>query len=423
MTDTSRRNLLLAGATLSLAAAASIETDLQRYVGFGLKPAGGPGDTACGEWLAEELSKASYAVERQTFSAPYFEASRADLACGDATAAVHPQPIVIPTESDGVSGPLVRIDAAGRFSGSMQGAIALADIAFGRWSSMLSPGVRGPVEKAFAAGARAVVVITNGPTGKVIALNADGRQPMFSGPVALLAPQDAQPFLAAAFDRREARLTVDGQGGRRPAFNLVGRLDRGKGRWLAISTPRSGWFNCAAERGPGVACWLDLARWAPKALPGFDLAFICNTGHEYEYLGAAEAMKAIAPPPAATRFWLHLGANVAARDWRELPGKPTPLPNVDAQRVLSITPELLPLARQIFASQLGYEDPVSSAVLSAGELDEVIKAGYAPAAGTFGIHRFHHVADDDARCLHPAATAAAAQGFRKLLTKIAASAA
>lgn len=431
MFDPQRRTLLLAGAALPFSAAAAampagersramIEADLQRYVGFGLKPAGGPGDTACGEWLAGELQAAGYAVERQTFSAPFFETARAELACGEATAPVHPQPIVVPTGPEGVAGPLVRIDAAGRFSGSMAGAIALADLAFARWSSMLSPGARGPVEKAFAAGAKAVVAITNGPTGKVIALNADGRKPMFAGPVALLAPEQAQPLLTAAIERREARLVLEGQGGRRPAFNFVGRLDRGRGRWLAISTPRSGWFTCAAERGPGVACWLDLARWAPKALPGFDLAFICNTGHEYEYLGAAEAMKAIAPPPAATRFWLHLGANVAARDWRELGGKATPLPNVDAQRVLSISPDLLPLARTLFAGQPGYEDPVSSAVLSAGELDEVIKAGYAPAAGTFGIHRFHHVAEDDARCLHPAATLAAAQGFRKLLTAVAA---
>src|SRR3546814_8806813 len=77
------------------------------------------------------------------------------------------------------------------------------------------------------------------------------------------------------------------------------------------------------------------------------LAFIGNTGHEYEYLGAAEAMKQIAPPPAATRFWLHIGANVAARDWHDIAGHLTPLPSVDSQRFLSISPALLPLARAI----------------------------------------------------------------------------
>jgi hypothetical protein len=430
MIDTNRRGFLGAGALVSLtgasASAASpppsistIEADLLKYVGFGEKRAGGVGDMACGEWLAEELARAGYLVEKQSFQVPFFEATQAQLICGEAKASVLPQPIVIPTGPDGVAGPLVRVDSAGRFAGSLAGAIALVDLPYARWSSALPSVVRKPIETAFAGGAKAVVAITNGPTGKVIALNADGRKPMFAGPVALLAPESSGPFLAAAFQRQEARLTVDGRGGQRPAFNFVGRIDRRKGRWLAISTPRSGWFGCAAERGPGVAAWLDLARWAVKAMPDHDLAFICNTGHEYEYLGAVEAMKQIAPAPDKTRFWLHLGANVAARDWHELPGKWNPLPSVDSQRILSITPELLPLARTIFAGQIGYEAPVSSAVLSAGELDEVIKAGYAPAAGVFGVHRYHHVAEDDERCLDAPATAAAAQGFRKLLKTVA----
>lgn len=430
MIDTSRRGFLGAGALVSLGGASAvaatpsapsggaIEADLLKYVGFGQKRAGGVGDTACGEWLAGELEKAGYTIERQVFQVPFFEASQAELVCGESKASIYPQPIVIPSGPAGVAGPLVRVDAAGRFAGSLDGAIALVDLPHARWSTMLAGAARKPVEAAFAAGAKAVVAITNGPTGKVIALNADGRKPMFAGPVALLAPESAGAFLAAAYQRQEARLTIDGTGGTRPAFNFVGRIDRGKGRWLAVSTPRSGWFGCAAERGPGVAVWLDLARWAAKAMPDHDLAFVCNTGHEYEYLGAAEAMKQIAPPVAATRFWLHLGANVAARDWHEIPGRPAPLPSVDSQRFLSISPQFLPLARTLFAGQIGYEAPVSSAVLAAGELEEVIKAGYAPAAGVFGIHRYHHVAEDDERCLNAPATVAAAEDFRALLKAV-----
>ncbi|MNE07783.1 hypothetical protein D3C80_1004140 [compost metagenome] len=434
MIDTSRRTFLGAsallplggaGAGLDVAASASfgaaVEADLLRYVGYGIKQAGGAGDNACGEWLADELEKAGYAVERQSYAVPFFEPSRAELTMNGARASVYPQPIVIPTGPEGLAGPLVRVDARGTFAGSLDGAIALVDLPFGRWSSMLVGAARRPIEAAFAAGAKAVVAITNGPTGKVIALNADGRKPMFDGPVALLAPEDAGDFLTGAITRQEARLTLDGAGGHRQAFNFVGRLDRGKGRWLAISTPRSGWFTCAAERGPGVAAWLALARWAAEAMKDHDLAFICNTGHEYEYLGAAEAMKQIAPPPEATRFWLHLGANVAARDWHELPGYLAPLPSVDSQRYLSISPELLPLARSIFAGQLGHEAPVSTKVMTAGELDEVVRAGYASAAGVFGIHRYHHVAEDDERCLHAPATLAAAQGFRRLVEAVAAS--
>ncbi|MEH6789837.1 hypothetical protein [Parasphingorhabdus sp.] len=427
MIKTSRRSFLGAGAAVSLApvrlsaktaAEGSIGQDLSRYVGFGNKRAGGEGDNACGEWLASELAEAGYAVERQYYGVPYFDGTTAEIECQGRSVPIYPQPVVVATGPQGLTGALIRVDAHGQFSGTMKDAIALVDLPHGRWSSMLTPAVRAPIEAAFAAGAKAAVAITNGPSGKVIALNADGRGPMFAGPVALLAPDHAKDLLAAAMMRKQARLTIDGSGGTRQAFNFVGRLDRGKRRWLAISTPRSGWFGCAAERGPGVAAWLELARWATRGLPDHNLSFLCNTGHEYEYLGAAEAMKAIAPAVDQTDFWLHIGANVAARDWHSIAGV-SPLPSVDSQRYLSVSPALLPVARTLFAGQAGYEAPVSSAVLSAGELDEVIKAGYSPAAGVFGIHRYHHTADDDERCLHVQATVSAAQGFRELLKTVA----
>ncbi|HRE35919.1 MAG TPA: hypothetical protein PK217_12695, partial [Sphingopyxis terrae] len=73
-------------------------------------------------------------------------------------------------------------------------------------------------------GAKAAVIVTNGPTGKIIALNADGRAPMFAGPVGLLAPADAAPFWEAAMRHAPATVRLTGEGGRRPAFNVIGRL-------------------------------------------------------------------------------------------------------------------------------------------------------------------------------------------------------
>ena len=132
---------------------AKVEHDLRRYVDFGIKQAGGEGDNACGEWMAAELTAAGYAVERQYYDVPYFEATAAELTMGEARAAVYPQPIVIPTGPQGVSGPLVRVDARGAYAGSLEGAIALVDLPFGRWSTMIIPAARRPVEAAFAAGA------------------------------------------------------------------------------------------------------------------------------------------------------------------------------------------------------------------------------------------------------------------------------
>lgn len=428
MARTSRRSFLagtvalpltaVAAAKLPLNVQASVAADLERYIGFGSKQAGGAGDNACGTWLAAEIERLGFKIERQEFSAPFFEPTRSELLCGETKAPLWPQPIVVQTGADGITGPLVRIDKSGRAEASLDGAIALIDLPFGRWSTALAKPIRESIAAAFAAGAKAAVVITNGPTGKIIALNADGRAPMFGKPVALLAPENAEPFLAAAMRRVPATMFVSGNNGRRPAFNFVGRIDRGKARWLVVSTPRSGWYGCAGERGPGVAAWLWLARWTSKAVQGYNLAFVCNTGHEYEYLGASEALKTFTPKPAETHFWLHLGANVAARDWHEGLGQWQPLPSVDTQRFLSLSPSLLPLAREVFVGHPGLEAPYSSDKLSAGELTEIIAAGYAPAAGVFGIHRYHHVAEDDARCVSAASVATTASAFQGFIERL-----
>ncbi|MEE4455229.1 hypothetical protein [Novosphingobium resinovorum] len=426
MHETSRRTFIAASAALPLVAGTApaaansspesrVAADLERYIGFGNKHAGGRGDIACGEWLASELEGLGFAIERQSLSVPFFEAQRSELVCGAVKATVWPQPIVIPTGAGGITGRLVRVDSEGRRSAALDGAIALVDLPFGRLSTALARPVSTPIKAAFAAGAVAVVAITNGPTGKVIALNADGRKPMFAGPVALIAPENARGFLDAARADADATLFLDGTGGHRPTFNFIGRIDRGKSQWLAVSTPRSGWYACAGERGPGVAAWLWLARWASVAIRDYNLAFICNSGHEYENLGALESLKALAPKPAVTKLWLHLGANVAAQDWHEGTGRP--LPSVDPQRYLSVSRSLLPLARTTFIGLAGLEAPYTSDVLSAGELSEVIAAGYGTVAGVFGTHRYHHVAEDDGRCVSPRNVLATAMAFQQFLAK------
>lgn len=396
---------------------ASMGQDLSRYIGFGIKQSGGEGDMACGAWLEQELRAAGFATERQTLSVPFFDPDKVELAVAGAVAKVWPEPIVQTTEAEGFAAPMVRVDAYGNSDRPLSGAIALVDLPFGRWSSMFWPQVKKPVDAAFAGGAAACVIVTNGPTGQVIALNTDGRKPLYPGPMALLAPEDSAPFFKAAAQGGKARLILSGRGGRRDAFNLVGRLDRGKGNWVVVSTPRSGWFTCAGERGGGIAAWLHIARWAGRALPGHDLAFVCNSGHEYQYLGAEELLSKAAPSSGETAFWLHLGANLASRDWHDSVGPKRPLPGTDSQRYLVVSPALLGLAQKEFAGLAGLEAPYSTDQIAAGELSNILSAGYKSVAGVFGVHRFHHVRDDDERCVSAEAIARTTLAFRNLLEK------
>lgn len=411
------RRTLLAGAAITPAAAAlatagaaaeSVRADLERYIAAGGKASGGSGDEAVGASLAAALLSAGYDVERQTFDVPWFEATKATLVSGDVMARVVPQAIVVPTGASGVSGKLVRVTAARASHGRVADAIALVELPHNRWSTAAGGVVKNTVQTVLDRGARAAVVVTTGPTGDALALNAPADMPLFDRPVATLAPRDAAPFFAAAEAGGTARLTIDGRGGRRPATNLIARRDCKQGRWLIVSTPRSGWFGCAGERGGGVAAWLGLARWAVGALPHHDLAFVCTSGHEYEYRGAEAVLQGgRLPDPSRTALWLHLGANVAARDWQELTGTLLPLPSADTQRYLMTSEPLISAARKAFAGLPGLEAPHPAGGAAAGELAGIFAAGYPSAAGIFGAHRYHHSVGDDARCVDAAMVGAA----------------
>ncbi|MBS0362597.1 MAG: hypothetical protein JSR98_14570 [Proteobacteria bacterium] len=417
----SRRGLLGSVGLVGLAVAASataggeaetaaLQAILERYFGFGVKASGGPGDDATGAWLEGELTRLGYACRRQTFQVPYFEVRQASLACGDARVTVVPQAIVAPTGPQGLTAPL----KLASIPGDLAGAIALVDLPTKRWTALADPQVARPLAEAVRRGAAGVVLVTNGPTGEAVALNVSTHRPSVERPVALLAPREAQPFLAAAADGRTATLTIDGQGGgaaRRPAFNLIARLDRKAAKTLMISTPRSGWFGCAAERGSGLAVWLSLAQWLAKTNPGVNVELLATSGHEYEYLGGELFLEKEAPKPADTRLWVHIGASAAARDWHE--PRLLPLPSADAQRVLTATADILERTRHVFHGITGLEATyLADKAMAGGELVNVLDAGYRTAIGLYGGHRYFHTRGDDMRCTSGELVQPVAAAFR-----------
>jgi hypothetical protein len=389
----------------------STDDVLQTYYAFGSKRSGGEGDVATGVWLETRLRELGYTTERQPFSAPFHDTRTANLRAGDVDLDVVPQSPFVATPSVGVEGPLIRWPGRG----TAAGALAVVVLPFRRWSSFQAPEVRGPVMSALEGGAAGVIVVTTGPTGEALALNAPVDAAPFPAPVVILAPRIARSLVALLDTGAAARLTVTGATGRREAWNLIGRLNRGAGRWLAISTPRSGWFACAAERGPGVAAWLALAEWARLAAPDLDIALVCTSGHEFDNAGGHRFLRSGAPPPDRTALWVHLGANLAARDWRDLGPKPQPLPSADPQRFLMVDPGLLAAAAESFAGQPGLEAPQSTGGRAEGELKEILSAGYPTVAGVFGAHRFHHAAGDDMRCVSAGLVNTAIEGFKRLI--------
>lgn len=418
----SRRGLLGGAGLLGLAAAAGpagaaapatdavhLQQILDKYAGFGVKASGGAGDEACGAWLEGEVKALGYAPQRQAFDIPYFTVRQATLTCGDAHATVTPQAIVAPTGAKGLTAPLKLASE----HGDLTGAIAVVVLPYGRWVALAQPQIAKPLEDAIRRGAAGVVLVTTGPTGEVIALNVSTRRPPIGKPVALLAPKDAQPFLAAAASGATATLVIDGEGGQRKAFNLVARLDRKAAETIVISTPRSGWFGCAAERGSGLAVWLWLAGWLARSSHGVNIELLATSGHEYEYIGGEHFLEELAPKPAATRLWVHIGASAAARDWHELGPRLLPLPSADSQRVLTATAGILESTRHAFHGVSGLEATyLADKVMAGGELTNVLNAGYRSAIGLYGIHRYFHTPVDDLRCTSGELVAPVASAFR-----------
>ena len=89
--------------------------------------------------------------------------------------------------------------------------------------------------------------------------------------------------------------------------NVVARFGDGDSP-LIIATPLSGWFNCAGERGTGIAVTLEIAKRLADSTP---VLVVGTTGHELVDLGLQRLLGSRDFTPRAV---LHVGACIAAMD-------------------------------------------------------------------------------------------------------------
>jgi hypothetical protein len=371
------------------AATARLDTDLKRHASFGEKFSAGPGDVATAGWIAGRLRSAGYSVVESTFEAPFFVPRSTELRSGDATAPVIPQAPVAPTGAAGVSAPLKLIDAE---VGDVRGRIALIVAPFARHAALFPDrGLGQTVRAAAEAGAAAVVIVTTGPSGEAVALNAPEDRPFVAVPAAVLAPKHSAPFVAAARAGAEATLVLDGDATHRPSPNVVARLERGE-RWLVISTPRSGWFASVGERGTGTAVFLELADWAARRFPEMSVFAMNTGGHEYFFAGSHRVLHE-APPPEKTSVWAHIGATLAGRNSVQRDGRLAMLDTADPSRSLMATDSARAAATEAFRGLAGLEQAVAVRP-QAGELSTFTDRGYSRAFAVIGQHAWFHTVED-----------------------------
>jgi hypothetical protein len=164
------------------------------------------------------------------------------------------------------------------------------------------PGWDALAEHAAGRGAALALVATRSPHGRLVVPN---RAPTRStaGLPALLVPGALEGRLDGA--RIRARLAARIVPG--TSASVLARLGPGPdGERLLLTTPLSGWFRCAGERGTGIAVMLAVAR--ALAADGIPLLLNGNGGHELVDLGAHH----FAASGVEARAVFHFGASVAA---------------------------------------------------------------------------------------------------------------
>jgi hypothetical protein len=161
---------------------------------------------------------------------------------------------------------------------------------------------------------RAIVAVTVTETPGLTLSNAGAFANPYGVPVLQVASEHQARLAELAAAR--ARVSFVAAASRNPSeamnvvVNVAGR--RADLPPLVVMTPRSGWWQCAAERGGGLACWMESIRAVSAAKAVRPAIFIASSGHELGHYGLDAFLKAHPTLIKEAAAWIHLGANIGA---------------------------------------------------------------------------------------------------------------
>lgn len=390
----------------------AIFADVVRYAAFGEHRTGTKGDLQTSAWLLDELKKAGIEASEQPWDLRQFFLTECRLEVNGKKLDSFPFWYPNATGPEGLLAPLAMLDNDTP-SGALKGRIAYVNgAALGE--NLWIDGVNLIAERAAREGAVGLVAVVRNYSMQVAAINA--RAPYHQSPLpiptVLVSGADETALDTAAAEGAEALLVLTGKDDlRAEANNVVGTIERGP-KWIVVTTPSSGWFRCSGERGPGVALFLAMARWAAQHPGELSYLFLANAGHELDNVGAHHSLDKYGPPVEDVACWIHLGASIATRAWKTTETGFEPLPHVAPGGNLVGTPDLVPLLERAFADAQALKPRSGEPI--AGELRHFIAAGYR-SFGFFGPHHFFHTRDDTPETTEPAFLEPIARGLVNVL--------
>ena len=164
---------------------------------------------------------------------------------------------------------------------------------------------------------RGIVIVSDlgYPAEGIATINAEDFRAPFGPPVVQIANASWEALQQAMSQRQPATIVARCERVAVTAFNVRGKINGSSPALppLVIMTPRSGWWQCASERGGGIALFLELARDFSLHPPQRDVIFTANTGHELSHLGLDQYLHNNPTLVRDAAMWIHLGANFAAR--------------------------------------------------------------------------------------------------------------
>lgn len=393
---------------------------VKKFVAIGEHRTGTPTDSLTGEWLKSEFDSIGVKSEFVEYPLQQFFFESGSLLVGEQSADVFPvwpvkEGLVLSQTALAVDGDkLTKISDA-------KGKLIFTRLKDSHGSS--SPKVVAQIDPFIKAGAKGVIAVTENNTGEIVALNTFKDQQPWEAPVYLVAPKDTATVLTAI--EKKTSIQVDVKGVLKPAKgrNVLAKIGSGK-QHVVISTPISGWFRTGGERGPGIAIWLGLAKWANEVkdkYPDYTFVFTGHAGHELNIYGAYVFVDKAAPKPDQTKLWIHLGAGVAVRDWVEKEGTWVLTDSVDSKRNFYYAESVAPAFEKAFANvkakKVKGTKENKATVKPGGEGALFQEKGYTNLASLAYSHRFHHVKSDDETATSPALLAELEQALEQFITE------
>ena len=386
--------------------------DVRRYDSFGPHRYGSPGAAQAFDWIAVELARAGLAVSSQNFTmGRQYDFESGSLSVDGQTVQVVPHWwIAEASASFTLSAPIVASGGAG-------GRFVRVALPFDR-TAYLNKAHRAALDEAFARHPAAVLLTIDHPSGEIYTYNVDQEGKPWPVPVILVAAHDKPLLEQAEQAGKPVTVTIKGRyrhdvAGR----NVIGRLDRGKGRTIVVSTPVTSWFTSTCERAPGIAGFLAIARIAAERLVDTDLVFVATAGHEIGHGGMEYFLHSAAPPPAKTVAWAHFGASLACYEWRREGSRWTADKTIDTRlRSILRSQSMDSGVSRHFAGIAGNNLVAEKAAV--GELRDVHAAGYPSFFGMAGLHGLFHTPADSAAGTGPDILEPVVRAFAETLIEV-----